>query len=152
MKGLFFMDDSDHAIAYVDGSFNAKKKKFSYGVVIIHQGKTYYISGTSKDKNLINMRNVAGEIYAAQKVMYFCTDHNISEIDIYYDFYGIEKWCNGDWIPKKYATRKYKELYDKIKDSITITFIKVKSHSGDILNDLADKLARDAFEISTSTN
>ena len=43
------------------------------------------------------MRNVAGEIEGAKLAMQFCIDNHIEEIDIYYDYEGVEKWCTGVW-------------------------------------------------------
>ncbi len=36
------------------------------------------------------MRNVAGEIEGAKLAMQFCIDNHIEEIDIYYDYEGVE--------------------------------------------------------------
>ena len=41
------------------------------------------------------MRNVAGEIEGAKLAMQFCIDNHIEEIDIYYDYEGVEKMVYG---------------------------------------------------------
>ena len=60
---------------------------------------------------------------------------------------GIAKWCTGEWKTNKDGTIAYKKFYDKIRKKVDITFEKVKGHSGDKYNDLADKLAKKACGI-----
>ena len=66
---------------------------------------------------------------------------------IFYDYAGIEKWCSGEWKTNKNGTRKYKEFYDEISKKVKVHFVKVKGHSNDHYNDLADKLAKKALGI-----
>lgn len=99
------------------------------------------------DKELSEMRNVAGEIMGAMKAMEYCLEFGFKSILIHFDYEGIEKWCNGDWKANKVGTQNYKKFYDSIKDKINITFKKVKAHSGNKYNDLADKLAKQALNI-----
>ncbi len=73
------------------------------------------------------MRNVAGEIEGAKLAMQFCIDNHIEEIDIYYDYEGVEKWCTGVWKTNKSGTISYKQFYDEIKKkSVKVSFNKVK--------------------------
>ena len=74
------------------------------------------------------MRNVAGEIEGAKLAMQFCIDNHIEEIDIYYDYEGVEKWCTGVWKTNKSGTISYKQFYDEIKKSVKVSFNKVKGH------------------------
>lgn len=135
------------AVAYVDGSYNAQTKIFGCGVVIFHNGTDTTFSKSFSDPDMALMRNVAGEIEGAKLAMQYCVDNNIEEIDIYYDYEGIEKWCSGAWKTNKEGTIAYKRFYDEIKNTIKVNFIKVKGHSGDKYNDMADRLAKDAVGI-----
>ena len=83
------------AIAYVDGSCDDSQKAFAYGVVLFYNGIEKHFARKMSDGNLIDMRNVAGEIKAAECAMQFCLDHNIKSLDIYHDYEGIAKWCTG---------------------------------------------------------
>ena len=47
----------------------------------------------------------------------------------------------------KEGTQSYQAFYDNISKNVDITFVKVKGHSGDKYNDLADKLAKEALGI-----
>ena len=48
---------------------------------------------------------------------------------------------------KQKGTINYKNYMDSLKDKIVVKFIKVKSHSGDLYNDMADELAKKALDI-----
>lgn len=134
--------------AYVDGSYEHSIREYGSGVVIIKNEevvKTYSKKGN--DKDLVGMRNVAGEIEAAKIAMNYCTDNNINNLILYFDYEGIEKWCLGSWKANKEGTIKYKKFYDDIKDKLNVEFVKVKAHSGNKYNDEADKLAKKAIGI-----
>ena len=90
------------------------------------------------DSELAAMRNVAGEILGAQVAI----ELGIRSLDIYYDYMGISKWCTGEWKTNKEGTKAYKAYFDSLKDKLIIHFQKVKGHSGDEYNDLADELAK----------
>ncbi len=139
--------DSNTAVAYVDGSYNIETKQFGCGVVIFFEGKEITFSQAFSDEELATMRNVAGEIEGAKLAMQYCADNNIEEIDIYYDYEGIEKWCSGSWKTNKEGTCAYKRFYDEISKKVKVSFIKVKGHSGDKFNDMADRLAKDAVGV-----
>lgn len=134
----------DRAIAYVDGSYNVATKEYAYGAVIFHNGKEVHFSKKFNDPELASMRNVAGEIEGSMCAMNYCLEHGIGSLDIYYDYEGIEKWCTGAWKANKEGTIAYRDFYRKASEQVEIRFVKVKGHSGDKYNDLADKLAKQA--------
>lgn len=134
-------------VAYVDGSYHNGTKEFSYGAVIAYAGEEFHFSEKVEDPSLVSMRNVAGEIKGSECAMRFAMEHNCEKVYIYHDYEGIAKWCLGEWKTNKEGTRAYKEFYDSIKDKIEIHFVKVKGHSNDRYNDLADKLAKQALGI-----
>lgn len=135
----------DALIAYVDGSYNVKSKEFSYGMVILHNGKEEYFSEKVEDKELAEMRNVAGEIKGAEAAMRYAVDNQYEKLVIYHDYEGIAKWCTGEWKAKKDGTKAYKEYYNSISSEIHIEFVKVAGHSNDKYNDMADELAKKAI-------
>lgn len=137
-----------HAVtAYVDGSYHAGTGEFSYGVVILRDGREICYKEKQKDVELAAMRNVAGEIMGAKRAMRYAVEEGLSGITIVHDYEGIARWCLGDWKANKEGTKAYKAYYDSIKDLVQITFEKVKGHSGDYYNDMADRLAKEALGI-----
>lgn len=132
-------------IAYVDGSFEVKSGEFAAGAVILYNGEEITFSEKYTDSELAQMRNVAGEIRASQLVMEYALEHNWSEIAIYHDYQGIAAWCDGSWQAKLKGTQNYRDFYLSIKDKLCVHFVKVKGHSGDKYNDMADSLAKKAL-------
>ena len=135
-------------IAYVDGSYNIKTKEYGYGCVLIEGQKVIEkLSGKGNKEELASMRNVSGEILGSLAAMKYAVDHRYPQICIYYDYEGIEKWCIGEWKTNKEGTRAYREFYQEIEKKLQVKFIKVKGHSNDKYNDMADMLAKSALGI-----
>lgn len=142
------IEDTDRAIAYVDGSYNEDTKTYGSGAILLYKGQEICFSIAGDRPEMAVMRNVAGEIMAALTVMKYCDDKGILALDIYYDYTGIEKWCTGEWSAKKSGTQEYKEYYDlAIVNNIDVSFFKVKAHSGIKYNEMADALAKKAAGI-----
>lgn len=139
--------EKDAAVAYVDGSYHIGTKKFSFGAVIAYQGEEYRFAEKLEDEELATMRNVAGEIKGSECAMKFALEHNCKKIYIYHDYEGIARWCLGDWKTNKEGTKAYKEFYLETAKKVDICFVKVKGHSGDKYNDVADELAKKAVGI-----
>lgn len=143
-----FSINGNEMVAYVDGSFDKENRYYSYGAVIFtKEGKETYFQ-KENDENLVDMRNVAGEIKGAIFAMKEALEKGKEILYLYYDYIGIEKWAIGEWKTNKYGTQKYKEYYDSIKDKVKVVFIKVKAHSGDEYNEEADKLAKEALGLN----
>lgn len=139
------------AIAYVDGSFKESAGKFSYGIVLFTANadgsvKEMHLSKAFSNPELLEMRNVSGEIMGAAEAMKRAREMGLNEITIYHDYEGIAKWCQGLWKANKPWVIKYKAFYDDISQYIKINFVKVKGHSNDKYNDMADELAKSALE------
>lgn len=132
-------------IAYVDGSYDSVTNRFSYGVVLFYNGKEEHFSESFCDNSLSEMNNVAGEIKGSERAIQYCLDNKINSITIYHDYEGIAKWCTGEWQAKKLGTKAYKAFFDEAVKTVDIHFVKVKGHSGDKYNDLADSLAKKAL-------
>lgn len=139
--------DEETLIAYVDGSYDHSQKKFSYGMVLMNRGVEKYFAKEYQDPDLASMRNVAGEIKGSEAAMTYAIEHGFRKIAIHYDYEGIEKWCTGEWAAKKEGTKAYRTFYEMAKKSLKIKFVKVKGHSSDRYNDMADMLAKTALGI-----
>lgn len=134
------------AVAYVDGSYKESLKKFSYGVIMFickdnGEIEERRLSRAFSHPELAEMRNVAGEIMGAAEAIKQAKEAGLKEITVYHDYEGIAKWPLGQWKTNKVWTKKYKAFYDDISRYIKVNFVKVKGHSGDKYNDIADSLA-----------
>ena len=135
----------DGPVAYVDGSFREDTNEYSFGVVLLIDGKEYHFKKSFPEDELSSMRNVAGEIKGAGFIIQYCLNRGIKELTIYHDYEGISKWYQNEWKANLYGTKKYQEFSNDAKDKIDVKFVKVKSHSNDHYNDIADKLAKEAL-------
>jgi len=138
---------AETAVAYVDGSYLHDTREFACGAVVFWQGEELHFSEKFRDPDLCDMRNVAGEIKGSETVIRWCIEQNIPAVEIHHDYEGIAKWCNGDWKANKPGTQAYAAFCRAAMQKLHITFVKVKGHSGDTYNDLADALAKKALGI-----
>lgn len=136
-------------IAYVDGSFNAKKKVYGYGAVLIDgQQVIKHLYGHGDNPDCLPSRNVAGEIFGALAAVKYAVEHpEYDGIVIYYDYMGIEKWAIGEWKANKKLTQYYAGQMAKYRKQLPIVFMKVEAHTGDFYNEQADQLAKKAVGI-----
>lgn len=123
--------------AYVDGSY--LEGKVGYGAVLL-QDKIVLQEFSGAVTEHTESRQVAGELVAVITIMDYCAQHNISEVDIFYDYKGIEQWATGRWKTNKPLTQQYAATVRK--SSVKVRWHKVKSHSGNEWNDRADELAK----------
>ncbi len=132
---------------YVDGSYNINTREYAFGAVLLWNGEEKTFQKKFPSDSLASMRNVAGEIKGAEFAMEYSKEAGFSEISIYYDYTGIENWALGNWNANLEGTQSYVAAYKKISKMLKVNFQKVKGHSGDKYNDLADKLAKSALGI-----
>lgn len=135
----------DGVIAYVDGSYDKCTNRFAYGLVIVTDEGELTFGEEVKDEELAQMHNVAGEIKGSEAAMRYALEKGAKKLVIYHDYEGIAKWCTGAWKANKPGTKAYKAFYDEISREIEIQFVKVKGHSNDKYNDMADMLAKRAI-------
>ena len=136
----------DEMIAYVDGSFDLDTGDFAYGLVLIdYQGQEETFNGSMNHPEYSLNRNVAGEVFASMKAIELALERNIKRIYIHFDYMGIKAWAEGTWKTNKELTKNYKDFIDRHRDLIDIKFIKVKAHSNNKYNDMADSLAKKAL-------
>lgn len=131
----------DKVTAYVDGSY--KSGKCGCGGLIINPDGTY-INISEQAPNVDGLQNVSAELQATLKILSLILKMNVNDIDLYYDYEGIEKFTTAVKKDAKPMVKKYNEEVKRISQRININFKKIKSHSGDICNNYVDKLARKA--------
>ena len=140
--------NTNGVIAYVDGSYKEETNEYSFGVVLLIDGKEHYFKKSFPEDELSSMRNVAGEIKGAGFIILYCLNRGINKLTIYHDYEGISKWYQNEWKANLFGTKKYQEFANEVKGQIDVSFVKVKSHSNDHYNDMADRLAKEALGIN----
>lgn len=139
--------DFELPTAYIDGSYDQATGCYSFGGVLIDGKiqKTFFKKYELDE--YAEARNVAGEIKGAGYIIQYAIHQGIKELNIVYDYEGIEKWYTGIWKANSLIAKAYVNFMEKVKDQIKINFIKVKSHSHNKYNDMADELAKKALGI-----
>lgn len=138
---------------YVDGSYNKDNNLTGAGVVVIYKNNIYkksFVVATEEGHSW----NIDGECYAALEALKICSgevpieDTKIiaKNITINYDYMGIEKWITKEWKTKSAIARVYSSEFGKLveKHNMNVSFNKIKAHTGDEYNEIADGLARKA--------
>lgn len=140
------INTEEAVIAYVDGSYDDKKKVYGSGVYIIHNGieKEFYKYGNNI--NFINSRNIPGEIIATLLALEYAKNKKAKKIKIYYDYEGLENWATEKWKTNNVITKIYKMCFEEYKKDLIINFYKIKAHTNNPGNTKADELARKAIE------
>jgi len=133
--------------AYIDGSYNKDTLEYSFGGVLIADNKVYRFKKKYKSDEFSTYRNVAGEIKGAGYIINHSINLGIKELHLYYDYIGIEKWWNLEWKANSLIGKLYQDFANNNRDKINIIFHKIKSHTNDYYNDLADSLAKEALNI-----
>ena len=129
---------------YVDGSYSETVKCAAYGYVVVEDDREIYRDYSTVIDD-IEIRNVAGELQATIEAINWAIKNMYSKIYIHYDYEGIEKWATGEWKAKTKKTISYKTFIEEIRNTIYIKFVKVKAHSGNKYNELADTLAKNTL-------
>jgi ribonuclease HI len=132
---------------YVDGSFKEAAQNYSYGVVaVLNDEVVYEESGAgNKEPEAVALRNISGEVTGAMKAVTYAVNNGYKEINLCYDYQGIECWALGTWNRNGSITEAYhKFMQDNLK-FIKINFVKIKGHSGVKYNERADELAGKAL-------
>ena len=72
--------------AYVDGSYDAVKRMYSYGIVLVKNGEIiekHWLS--DDDERYVESFQIAGEVFGALKAIELAKDKKYEMITIYYD-------------------------------------------------------------------
>lgn len=134
-------------IAYVDGSYEDSIKKYAFGCVLITpSGQIIEKFGNGDNPASLAIRNVAGEMIGAMFATRWALVNGFKEIEIRYDYEGIEKWVRGIWQTKNELTSQYAQFMRNKEKAIRIVFTKVSAHSNNKYNDMADALAKKGLE------
>ena len=148
LKADIPLPSENEIFSFTDGSYNVKTGVYGYGVVLIfHDGKEIFLSGSDDNEEIASMRNVAGELKGACVAMQYAYNNNFKKLKIFHDYEGVSKWAQKEWKTNNEYTKKYAEYAKKIGKKVDISFSKVLAHSGVEMNEKADLLAKKAVGI-----
>ena len=135
-------------ICYTDGSYK-KNKNGEYGVgwgyVMLDEEANEILHEEYGSYNeYMDSRQIGGELYAVARLVQYCEEHGIDEVEIRHDYLGCSKWYDGSWKCKKELTRRYREFM--LDSPLKFTFTHVEGHSGERWNEYVDTLAKRAID------
>lgn len=139
--------DSSKPTAYVDGSYNKDSGEYSFGAILLIDGKKYSFKRKFKKDYYSFARNVAGEVRGASFIINYAIKNGIKELELFYDYQGIESWYTREWNANNNLTQNYQNFAVKNEGIIKVNFHKVKSHTGVKYNEEVDQLAKEALGI-----
>ena len=129
-------------VIYTDGS--ADDDAYSYGaIVLMPDGTEQLLSGKGSDPEALRSRNIAGELAAVMQAIAFCRRKGLSKLVIFHGYQGCSSWVTGAWDPALPIAARYADYV--LSSRMQIEFRKVSGHSGNSLNELADRAARMAL-------
>ena len=139
-------DPAGGLVAYVDGSYEHSVKRYAFGCVfILPDDRVYVENGSGSNPDTAQLRNVSGEMLGAMYAVRWAIKNGFSQIELRYDYEGIEKWVTGAWKSRTELTQKYAAAMRRWKEDIQMRFTKVTAHSSVYYNELADRLAKDGL-------
>lgn len=136
---------------YVDGSYNIKTQRYSYGLVVVNNNVVEYMeSGSPLDTSKSNIRQIAGELDAAVKGVEYALKKGAKKVVLLHDYEGIFHHATGSWDRKdESSTTYYEKMNSFFKQGIEVIFVKVDSHTGDFFNELADESCKKRLAITS---
>ena len=133
---------------YTDGACSGNPGPGGWSVVIASGEKVKVLSGHE-----IETTNNRMELTAILNALEWCVKKEISNVEIYSDSayvvnainqFWIKKWLANGWTNSKKEEVKNSDLWKRFiyyNKQVKAKFIKVKGHSKDTLNEMADKRA-----------
>lgn len=147
------LDRNNAIYVFVDGSYNKNRKISGYGMAFVLNDEVIYHSKKTLDNpDFVQYRNVYGEVQGTQDAVEYAVEKGYEEINVVYDYTGIENWAMGNWKANNPLTQRYAERMKELRSKIGINFIKVKAHAkndegGHKYNDLVDRLAKESVGV-----
>lgn len=134
---------------YIDGSYNNQTGEFSFAAIPIVDEYIVkdILSGKGKLVGVKNVRQIAGELYAALLAVDYAIANGHKKVVLIHDYIGVCYHATGVWERNDISSIEYfNEMQSRMKQ-IEIIFVKVNGHSGDLFNNLADEIAKSELGI-----
>ncbi len=136
-------------ILYTDGACSGNPGPGGWGALLIHKNKKKELSGGEHHttNNRMEMQAVIEGLKALKRPCHVKIHSDSALIINAFNKRWIDGWQKRDWKKADKKPVENKELWQKMlqqAEKHRVEWIKVKGHSGDELNDRADRLAVEA--------
>lgn len=151
MKQLFmtnvdYPQDNFSAIAYVDASYSDNERFGSIGIVLLTSNEVIQYSEIPENLEDCALTSTNHELLAAAKAIEMAKERHVRNLIIKHDNNSIGDLAKRNAVTKTDTEEWYKQFVYKHRESMSITFKKVKGHSKEYFNELADRLAYKALK------
>jgi ribonuclease H-related protein len=134
---------------YTDGSYHPDKYLIGCAILIMFETNKNPIR-IAYSKTILESQGKYGsniaELLAVKTAIKTAISNGYSEIDIYYDWTGIEFFSHSENIRKHPSDcpsfSKYANYIECARKKLKINFVKVKAHSGNVFNSYVDEMAK----------
>lgn len=138
--------DNFDMIAFVDGSYDKVTKTYGSGIAVLDLDNDCVSEYKEAGIDKWDQWNIVGEIEASKYAIKLAKEKGVKKLCIYHDLKNLSLWASGSWQAKNEYTQDYVRYVENYSKEVDITFVKVKGHSSNKYNDIADRLAREAIE------
>ena len=133
---------------YVDGSYNPNTHKIGCAVILFIEAskRPHRIAYSKQLKTQKEYGSNIAEMSAVKTAIKTARSLGVTQINIYHDWTGVELFSHSENIKKRHDScpsfTTYANYIEKARKNTRISFIKVKAHSDNELNCLADRMAK----------
>ena len=146
MSNVDYPVDDFSAIAYVDASYSDNERFGAVGVVLLTSSEVIQYSEIPENLEDCALTSTNHELLAAAKAIKMAKERHIKNLIIKHDNSSIGELAKSHSVSKTSMEEWYKQLVMKHREKMSITFKKVKGHSKEYFNELADRLAYKAMK------
>ena len=146
MSNVDYPLDDFSAIAYVDASYSDNERFGAVGIVLLTSSEVIQYSEIPENLEDCALTSTNHELLAAAKAIKMAKERHIKNLIIKHDNSSIGELAKSQSVSKTSMEEWYKQLVMKHREKMSITFKKVKGHSKEYFNELADKLAYKAMK------
>lgn len=134
--------NSNIPTVYVDGSY--KDGQASFGVVFVYNGDKIVYKGKVDGVQ----RNISGKIGGIAFAVHLIVKLGYNKANIVYDSEHLFAWFAGTYKANSMESRRYVQFMRRFvaENNLELFWYKVKSHSGNLYNNEANKAAKQAFD------
>ena len=146
MSNVDYPVDDFSAIAYVDASYSSNERFGAIGIVLLTSSEVIQYSEIPENLEDCALTSTNHELLAAAKAIQMAKERHIKNLIIKHDNSSIGELAKSHSVSKTSMEEWYKQLVMKHREKMSITFKKVKGHSKEYFNELADRLAYKAMK------